>query len=118
MLMQEYGFHGPAMNVSAMRASGNAGLITAKMWLDAGLVDDVVFIATDLSLTPENVGHFVRLGAACRRARARPATRRPDHAVRRHHARDVAGRGRPELRRRTGTATRGCVTARRYRRQR
>jgi 3-oxoacyl-[acyl-carrier-protein] synthase II len=64
MLMQEYGFHGPAMNVGAMCASGNAGLITAKMWLDAGIVDDVVFIATDLSLTPENVEHFVKLGVA------------------------------------------------------
>ncbi|WP_298180790.1 beta-ketoacyl synthase N-terminal-like domain-containing protein [Saccharomonospora sp.] len=61
-LMQEYGFHGPAMNVSAMCASGNAGLLTAKLWLDAGLVDDVVLVATDLSLTPENVRHFVRLG--------------------------------------------------------
>jgi 3-oxoacyl-[acyl-carrier-protein] synthase II len=62
--MQEYGFHGPAMNVSAMCASGNAGLITAKAWLDAGVVDDVVFVATDLSLTRENVSHFVRLGVA------------------------------------------------------
>ncbi|MFD5830704.1 beta-ketoacyl synthase N-terminal-like domain-containing protein [Lentzea sp. NPDC060358] len=62
--MQEYGFHGPAMNVSAMCASGNAGLITAKAWLDAGIVDDVVFVATDLSLTPENIAHFVRLGVA------------------------------------------------------
>ncbi len=64
MLMQEYGFHGPTMNVSAMCASGNAGLITAKMWLDTGFVDDVVFLATDLSLTPENVEHFVKLGVA------------------------------------------------------
>jgi 3-oxoacyl-[acyl-carrier-protein] synthase II len=63
-LMREYGFHGPAMSVSAMCASGNAGLITAKSWLDAGIVDDVVFVATDLSLTPENVRHFVRLGVA------------------------------------------------------
>lgn len=62
LLMQEYDFHGPAMNVSAMCASGNAGLLTAKMWLDAGIVDDVVFVATDLSLTPENVEHFVDLG--------------------------------------------------------
>ncbi|HVV13311.1 beta-ketoacyl synthase N-terminal-like domain-containing protein [Amycolatopsis sp.] len=62
--MQEYGFHGPAMNVSAMCASGNAGLLTAKAWLDAGIVDDVVFVATDLSATPENVLHFVRLGVA------------------------------------------------------
>jgi 3-oxoacyl-[acyl-carrier-protein] synthase II len=63
-LMQEYGFHGPAMNVSAMCASGNAGLITAKSWLDAGVVDDVVLVATDLSATVENVLHFVRLGVA------------------------------------------------------
>ena len=62
MLMSEYDFHGPAMNVSAMCSSGNAGLITAKMWLDTGFVDDVVFVSTDLSLTPENVEHFVRLG--------------------------------------------------------
>ena len=64
MLMREYDFHGPAMNVSAMCSSGNAGLITAKMWLDSGVVDDVVFVSTDLSLTPENVEHFVRLGVA------------------------------------------------------
>jgi 3-oxoacyl-[acyl-carrier-protein] synthase II len=63
-LMREFGFHGPAMTVSAMCASGNAGLITAKSWLDAGIVDDVVFVATDLSLTPENIRHFVRLGVA------------------------------------------------------
>jgi 3-oxoacyl-[acyl-carrier-protein] synthase II len=63
-LMQEYGFHGPAMNVSAMCASGNAGLLTAKAWLDSGIVDDVVFVASDLSLTPENVLQFARLGVA------------------------------------------------------
>ncbi|GAA5161650.1 MULTISPECIES: beta-ketoacyl synthase N-terminal-like domain-containing protein [Amycolatopsis] len=62
--MQEHGFHGPAMNVSAMCASGNAGMLTAKAWLDAGIVDDVVFVATDLSATPENVLHFTRLGVA------------------------------------------------------
>ncbi|OZC59550.1 3-oxoacyl-ACP synthase [Rhodococcus sp. 06-470-2] len=62
LLMQEYGFHGPAMNVSAMCASSNAGLLTAKMWLDTAFVDDVVFVATDLSLTPENIDHFVKLG--------------------------------------------------------
>lgn len=63
-LMKKYGFHGPAMNISAMCSSGNAGLVTAKMWLDAGIVDDVVFISTDLSLTFEQVEHFVRLGVA------------------------------------------------------
>jgi 3-oxoacyl-[acyl-carrier-protein] synthase II len=63
-LMREYGFHGPAMNVSAMCASGNAGLITAKSWLDAGIVDDVLLVATDLSLTAENLLHFAKLGVA------------------------------------------------------
>jgi 3-oxoacyl-[acyl-carrier-protein] synthase II len=62
--MQEFGFHGPAMNVSATCASGNAGLLTAKAWLDAGVVDDVVFVATDMSSTPETVLHFNRLGVA------------------------------------------------------
>jgi 3-oxoacyl-[acyl-carrier-protein] synthase II len=63
-LMQEFGFHGPAMNVGAMCASGNAGLLTAKAWLDAGVVDDVLFVATDLSATPENLQHFARMGVA------------------------------------------------------
>ena len=64
MLMQEFGFHGPAMNVSAMCASGNAGFVTAQAWLDAGVVTDVMLIATDLSLTPENMTHFRDLGVA------------------------------------------------------
>jgi 3-oxoacyl-[acyl-carrier-protein] synthase II len=74
-LMQEYGFHGPAMNVSAMCASGNAGLLTAKAWLDAGIVDDVVLVATDLSLTPEHVRHFIRLGVAVANAEPLDACR-------------------------------------------
>jgi 3-oxoacyl-[acyl-carrier-protein] synthase II len=63
-LMQEFGFHGPAMNVSAMCASGNAGLITAGAWLDSGIASDVLVISTDISLTPENVLHFRNLGVA------------------------------------------------------
>lgn len=62
MLMQEHGFHGPAMAVGAMCASGNAGLLTALAWLDAGLATDVVVAATDLSLTPEHVRQFAELG--------------------------------------------------------
>jgi 3-oxoacyl-[acyl-carrier-protein] synthase II len=61
-LMREYGFHGPAMNVSAMCASGNVGLLTALAWLDADIVDDIVLISTDLSATPENLLHLSRLG--------------------------------------------------------
>ncbi|GLY95403.1 beta-ketoacyl synthase N-terminal-like domain-containing protein [Actinoplanes sp. NBRC 103695] len=64
LLMQEFGFRGPAMAVSAMCASGNAGMITAKAWIDAGIVDDVILIATDLSCTPESLDHFVGLGVA------------------------------------------------------
>jgi 3-oxoacyl-[acyl-carrier-protein] synthase II len=63
-LMQEFGFHGPAMNVSAMCASGNAGLITASAWLDGGIASDVLVISTDISCTPENVLHFRNLGVA------------------------------------------------------
>ncbi|KAA0024099.1 beta-ketoacyl synthase N-terminal-like domain-containing protein [Antrihabitans cavernicola] len=64
MLMREFGFHGPAMNVSAMCTSGSAGMLTAKAWLDADVVDDVVFVTTDLSATPQIVSQFVRLGVA------------------------------------------------------
>ncbi len=64
LLMQEYGFHGPALNVSAMCTSGSAAIVTAKSWLDADLVDDVLVVATDLSAKPEVVGMFVQLGVA------------------------------------------------------
>ena len=63
-LMQEFGFHGPAMNVSAMCASGNAGLLTAAAWLAGGLASDVLVLSTDISCTPENVMHFRKLGVA------------------------------------------------------
>lgn len=62
LLMKEEGFHGPCMAVSAMCASGNAGLLTAKSWIDAGLATDVVLIATDISATPENLRGFSDLG--------------------------------------------------------
>ena len=61
-LMTEHGFHGPCMSVLAMCASGNAALLTAKMWLDAGVADDVLVVATDVSGTPENVRRFVDVG--------------------------------------------------------
>ncbi len=63
-LMREFGFHGPAMNVSAMCASGNAGLLTARAWIESGLASDVLVVSTDLSATPENVVHFRDLGVA------------------------------------------------------
>lgn len=64
LLMQEYGFRGPAINVSAMCTSGSAAIVTAKSWLDSDLVDDVVVVATDLSAKPEVVAMFVQLGVA------------------------------------------------------
>ncbi len=63
-LMKEYGFHGPSMTVCAMCASGVAALLTAKTWIDTGIVDDVVIVAADLSATPANVAHFRDLGVA------------------------------------------------------
>ncbi len=60
--MQRNDFHGPAMSVTAMCASGNAATLTAKMWLDAGIVTDVVVVATDVSGTTDNIRHFVDLG--------------------------------------------------------
>lgn len=64
VLMQEFGFHGPSMNVSAACSSANVALITAKLWLDSGVADDVICVATDMSATPDMLEHFVRLGAA------------------------------------------------------
>lgn len=63
-LMRDYEFHGPAVNVSAMCTSGTVALLTAKMWLDTNIVDDVIVLSTDLSATPEVVSTFVRLGVA------------------------------------------------------
>ena len=58
MLMKENDFHGPAMSVSAMCASGNAGVITAKSWIDSGIASDVILLATDLSGHPQNLRGF------------------------------------------------------------
>lgn len=62
MLMQKNNFHGPAMSVGAMCASGNAGLLTALSWLEAGLATDVIVAATDLSADPDHARQFVELG--------------------------------------------------------
>ncbi len=64
MFMRENDFHGPTMSVSAMCAGGNAALITAKTWLDAGIASDVIVLATDLSCIPQNLRAFSDLGTA------------------------------------------------------
>jgi 3-oxoacyl-[acyl-carrier-protein] synthase II len=52
------------MAVTAMCASGNAGMLTAKSWLDAGIATDVILLATDLSGIPENLRRFQDIGVA------------------------------------------------------
>ncbi len=63
-LMKENDFHGPTMSVSAMCASANAGMITAKAWIDSGIATDVILLATDLSGIPINLRRFKDLGVA------------------------------------------------------
>ena len=63
-MMKENDFHGPAMSVSAMCASANAAMITAKSWLDSGIASDVILLATDLSGMPQNLRAFKDLGVA------------------------------------------------------
>jgi 3-oxoacyl-[acyl-carrier-protein] synthase II len=59
---QEFGFRGPTMAVTAMCASGVAGLLTAKLWIDTGIADDVLVITSDMSATPENCRSFCDVG--------------------------------------------------------
>ncbi len=74
-LMTENQFHGPTMAVSAMCSSGNAGVITAKSWLDSGLCSDVIFLNCDLSLVEKNICGFRDLGVAVADAPALDACR-------------------------------------------
>jgi 3-oxoacyl-[acyl-carrier-protein] synthase II len=62
--MKEHDFHGPTMSVSAMCATSNAAMITAKSWLDSGIATDVVVMATDLCGVPQVLRAFSDLGAA------------------------------------------------------
>ena len=61
-IMAEFGFHGPAVGVTAMTASTIAGLLTAKTWIDGGSVDDVVVVTGDLSASPERCAALRDLG--------------------------------------------------------
>jgi 3-oxoacyl-[acyl-carrier-protein] synthase II len=60
--MKEFDFHGPSMNITAMCASGVVALLTAQLWIDVGIATDVVVIASDMSVTPENAKSFGNLG--------------------------------------------------------
>ncbi len=64
MFMHEFDFHGPTMSVSSMCSTGNTAMITAKSWIDAGIVSDVIVLATDLSGVREVLRPFSDLGAA------------------------------------------------------
>jgi 3-oxoacyl-[acyl-carrier-protein] synthase II len=59
---QEFDFHGPTLGVTAMCASGVAGLLMAKSWIDSGIADDVIVLCSDLSLSPENCAAFAKVG--------------------------------------------------------
>jgi 3-oxoacyl-[acyl-carrier-protein] synthase II len=63
-ITKEFDFHGPVMSVTAMCATGNAALMTAKLWIENGVASDVLVLASDLSLTPENSLGFTQLGVA------------------------------------------------------
>lgn len=65
MIMTEHGWHGPCMTVTAMCASGNAAVLTAKWWVDAGICSDVVVLAADVSAYPGHLRQFHRLGVLC-----------------------------------------------------
>ncbi|MFI6314750.1 beta-ketoacyl synthase N-terminal-like domain-containing protein [Nocardia fusca] len=64
VVTQAFGFTGPVMGVSAACSSANVAILQARLWLAAGLADDVVCVASDLSATPELVRQFAKLGAA------------------------------------------------------
>ncbi len=59
---REFDFHGPTMSVTAMCASGIAAILTAKMWIDAGIVDDVLVLTSDMSITPDGAAAFAQVG--------------------------------------------------------
>lgn len=63
-VMREFDFHGPTMAVTAMCASGLAGMLTAQLWITAGVASDVVVLASDLSATPENCRSLANLAPA------------------------------------------------------
>jgi 3-oxoacyl-[acyl-carrier-protein] synthase II len=54
---------GPAMNIQAACAGGNMALQTGKLWLDAGIADDVLVCAVDLPNIAEDVRHFAKMRA-------------------------------------------------------
>ncbi|MGW5383833.1 beta-ketoacyl synthase N-terminal-like domain-containing protein [Nocardia sp. NPDC003963] len=64
VVTQAFDFTGPVLGVSAACSSANVAMLQAKLWFAAGLVDDVVCVASDLSATPELVRQFAKLGAA------------------------------------------------------
>jgi 3-oxoacyl-[acyl-carrier-protein] synthase II len=64
MLLKDLGLSGgPVMNIQAACAAFNVALVTAKLWLDAGLATDVIVSASDFSAMPEDVAQFAKLGA-------------------------------------------------------
>jgi 3-oxoacyl-[acyl-carrier-protein] synthase II len=56
---KEFGFHGPQMTITAQCAAGNMAMIQAKIWLDAGLVSDVIILNVELGGVGDNIRGFV-----------------------------------------------------------
>jgi 3-oxoacyl-[acyl-carrier-protein] synthase II len=75
LMVQEFGWKGPVMTASAMCASGNAALLTAQGWIEAGIVKDVLVVMADFSVVPELLAGFVDLGVAVTDAPALRACR-------------------------------------------
>ena len=54
-LSDELQLHGPGLSMTAGAASAAVALLTAKVWIEAGVADDVLVVCSDLSLTPERL---------------------------------------------------------------
>lgn len=64
MMLRMLGFTGgPSMNIQAACAGGNTALLTAKMWLDTEIADDVLVCSVELPTIAEDARHFARMGA-------------------------------------------------------
>lgn len=66
-LKQHFGFEGPAARVDSACATGNDALIQAGLWLQQGLVDDVVVVAASAMLNPVGIALFDHLKALTER---------------------------------------------------
>lgn len=76
-LRRALGLTGPALNVAAACASGNAALNLARHWVQSGWVDACLTGACDRSVTPMSLAGFGNLHALTTRNDAPAAASRP-----------------------------------------